>query len=107
MKKKAAPKKKAPAKKPAAKKPAAKKKEGTTHKKEEALVGEESAGTIQISNAAQVKTKKSKLQSQIDLLKAGKSIEDVNKVTKSKKGATKETKTSEAKAEPAADAAPE
>lgn len=44
VKKKAAPKKKA-AKKPAAKKAATKKK-AATHKKEEALVGEESAGTI-------------------------------------------------------------
>jgi len=108
VKKKAAPKKKAPAKKPAAKKAAAKKKTGTaTHKKEDALVGEESAGTIQITNTAQATTKKSKLQSQIDLLKAGKSIEDVNKVTKSKKGASKGTKSTEAKEEPAADAAPE
>lgn len=62
VKKKAAPKKKAPAKKPAAKKPAAKKKAGAaTHKKEDALVGEESAGTIQITNSAQTQAKKSKL----------------------------------------------
>jgi len=50
-KKKAAPKKKAPAKKAAAKKPAktaktAKKASTATHKKEDALVGEESAGSI-------------------------------------------------------------
>jgi hypothetical protein len=89
-KKKAAPKKKAPAKKPAAKKLAAKKKSaGATHKKEEALVGEESAGSIQITNTGQAKAKKSKLQAQIDMLKAGKSIEEVNKTTKSKKGASK------------------
>lgn len=61
-KKKAAPKKKAPAKKPAAKKLAAKKKStGATHKREEALVGEVSAGSIQITSTGQAPATKSKL----------------------------------------------